>query len=78
MQDLRTTVDTFKIVSELSSYPVLHIPVLDEPNNTADCALDDTLLQSTVENVAPVFLLDPQSLPNDTDCKCGDTDHTAS
>ena len=64
-------VGTIETVSELFSLLPLHILVLDQPDDTADRTLDNTLMQSTqttalTESAAPIFLIDPQSFPTDT------------
>ena len=68
VQDLSTTVGIVEIASQLTSSP----PLLDQHDDMADSTLDNTLTQSTqmtasAEDATPVFLIDPQSLPADTE-----------
>ena len=72
VQDLSMTAGTMETVSELTSSPPLHSPVLDQPDGMFDCTLGDTLTQSmqnpaTGEDATPAFLIDPQLLPDDAE-----------
>ena len=71
-QDLSMAVGMLETICKLISPPPLHIPLLDQPDDTADCTLDDMLKQllqttTTVGDAVPAFLIDPQSLPYDTE-----------
>ena len=59
-------------VSERSSLHSGCIPVLDQPDDTADHTLEDILMQSMqktahAEDATPVLIIDPESLPGDTE-----------
>ena len=59
VQDLSMTVGTMETVSELSSPAPLRIPVL-KLDDTAEVRTED-------EGAAPVYFIDPQTLPADAE-----------